>query len=325
MNKGRKIRYILITALSLLLMTGCKKGLPSISEVREVEGYSASEAMIFIATEKNRYENLYTDQIWTVQVDKDEMSIQDFLLSQVQVFLKDMKTMNLLAQERGIRLDSKEQELISRLSEAYFSGLTRADLDYMKTTLEDVNHMYEEYHLANKVVNELTKDIDLEISDNEAKVIDIQRIELNSQEQAREVYEMLQAEGVDFAETAKAHSANTAIDSSIGRGELPQEYEEEVFGLAAGEISGIIRNGENFTIVKCINDYNVDATQERKDELSKERKSRAFRQIYNRFQLDNHVVFNDPIWKQLNFTDENNTTTTNFFELYQEYFKDWNK
>ena len=38
--------------------------------------------------------------------------------------------------------------------------------------------------MANKLVNELTKEVDLEISDSEAKVIDIQQIVLDSLETA---------------------------------------------------------------------------------------------------------------------------------------------
>ena len=47
----------------------------------------------------------------------------------------------------------------------------------MGISIEDVQIMYEEYCLANKMVTETTKDMDLEISDSEAKVIVLQQIE----------------------------------------------------------------------------------------------------------------------------------------------------
>ena len=56
-----------------------------------------------------------------------------------------------------------------RLSETYYNGLTPEDIAYMGIEQEDVLTMYQEYHLANKIVAELTKEMNLEISDSEAQ------------------------------------------------------------------------------------------------------------------------------------------------------------
>ena len=57
--------------------------------------------------------------------------------------------------------------------------------------------MYEAYHRANKLVDELTKDVSLEISDSEARVIQVQEIAVSEEAKAQEVYEKVVSEGAD--------------------------------------------------------------------------------------------------------------------------------
>lgn len=320
MRCAKRLRQAAAVILASLMLAGCGANLPSMSESKESKGYSDAQTMIIITTEKNRYQNVYTDQIWGVKVDDSGTTFQTYLLNEVKNFMANMKTMNLLAQKQEIELDNAEKETIRQLSEEYFSGLTEKEIGYMNVTQEDVEKLYEEYHLANKVVNELTKDLNLEVSDNEAKVIEVSQIVTADRQKAEEAYQKLQEEGSKFTETAKAYSDEEEINRKIGRGDLEKELEDAAFGLTAGEISPMLASGGNYYIFQCVNDYDQDATQERKKELFKERKNQAFRQVYDQFTPDNPINLDSEIWDQPAFTKDDGTETTNFFELYQEYF-----
>ena len=76
-------------------------------ETRENQDYPKAQAMIVVATERNRYEKTYTDQIWDVTLENGQ-TFETYLLDQVQNFLKDLKTMNLLARDQEISLTSAE-------------------------------------------------------------------------------------------------------------------------------------------------------------------------------------------------------------------------
>lgn len=234
--------------------------------------------------------------------------------------MTNMRTMNLLADKQEIELDNAEKETVRQLSQEYFNSLSGQDIAYMNVTQEDVEKLYEEYHLANKVVNELTKDLNLEVSDNEAKVIEVSQIVTEDRQKAEEAYQKLQEEGSKFADIAKTYTEEEEIDKKIGRGDLSKELEDVAFGLVAGEISPIIASQEKYYIVQCVNDYDQEATQERKKELFKERKNQAFRQVYDQFTPDNPINLESEVWNLPAFTENDGTTTTNFFELYQEYF-----
>lgn len=320
MKNANRWRRTAAAVLAGLMLAGCGKNLPIMSDRKEVKGYSDAQTMIIITTEKNRYQEVYTDQIWGVKLDEAGTTFQTYLLNEVKGFLKNMKTMNLLAQKQEIELDNAEKEQLRRLSEAYFDGLTQQDIAFMNVTKDDVEKMYQEYHLANKVVNELTKDLNLEVSDNEAKVIGIKQIVTSDESKAREAWELLQTEGSDFSEAAKTYSEAEEVDKKVGRGEWEKALEDAAFSLSNGENSDVISSDGKYYIIHCVDDYDEEATLERKKELFKERKNQAFKQVYDQFTPDNPIDLESDVWNQPAFTGSDGATTTNFFELYKEYF-----
>lgn len=313
----KKMLAVCLSAM-MLAASGCSGGIPIVSEVRETQGYTNPQTMILIATEKNRYRSVYTDQIWQVQVDQDGTTFQTYLLGEVKNFLRELKTMNLLADQEDIELTTQEKERLTELAALYYDSLTPEDLEYMGIEESDVYTMYEEYHRANKLVDELTKDVNLEISDSEAKIITVEEIKLGSQEEALEVYAQVTAEGADFAAAAKTYSEDQEIQKQVGRSERQKGYEDTVFSLGVGEISPVIEDEGAYYIVRCVSDYDEEATLERKKQLSLYRKNQAFRQIYDAFAAEHPVEIAGSIWDEVSFTSDDRSTATSFFELYQE-------
>lgn len=316
----KQVLAVCTASLMMAAVTGCSDtGIPIVSEVRENQGYSEAQAMIIITTEKNRYRDTYSDQIWQVAVDSSGTTFQAYLLKEVHDYLDKWKLLNLLADEHQIMLTSQEKEQLQKLSEAYFNGLTPEDIAYMGVALEDISYMYEQYYRVNRVVDELTKDVNLDISDSEAKIITVQEIILSSENAAQAAYAQAAAEGAEFAAVARSFSEDPVIEKQVGRNERPKVYEAYVFDLGAGEISPLILDGETYYIVKCINDYDEAATLERKQQLALLRKDQAFCQIYDTCAAGHHIASQGAVWNKVSFTDDDNSTTTNFFELYQEY------
>lgn len=316
------IKTALAGMTAICLLAGCSKGLPISSDMKEVKAYSLPETMIVVATERNRYTQVYTDQIWDVPMGEGGETFQSYILKEVREFLEEMKTMNLLAREKEITLSSVEQDQVTKLAQKYFQGLTPQDIEYMGITEEDVKNLYKEYRLANKLVDELTKHVDLEVSDNEAKVVRIAQIKVADQETAAAVLEKVSAEGTDFMSVARDRSNTSEIERQLGKGEESSEYENAAFGLAEGQISGIVQSGGSYYILKCLDDYDEKATQEHKKKISADRKNQAFYQVYNQFLAENKITFSDEIWDSITFSKDDQTQTTNFFELYRQVFPD---
>lgn len=320
MNRLKKRFLALGVGLAVLAaLAGCGAGFPMASEAKDGQGYTDGETMLVVATERNRYRDVYTDQIWEVQMDEKGVDFQEYLLGEIQDFLSELKTMNLLADEQDIRLSGQEKEQLKELAADFYGSLTAEDKTYTGADRDDVYNLYAQYHRANKLVDELTKDVNLEISDSEAKVITVQEIVLSDGDMARELQIQASAEGADFRNYAKTYSEDPEIEKPVGRSERPKEYEDPVFELEAGEVSPVIRAGDKYYIVKCISDYDEEATLERKQKLALQRKDQAFRRIYNEFAAKNRVEIRGDIWEKLSLKEGSGSTTTDFFERYREY------
>lgn len=320
-DKKRRGKTFLAVLALIALLTGCKADIPIVSEIAETKAYTLPQSMIILATERNRYQTIYTSQIWGIDLPGDQ-NFETYLVDQVKEFLQEMKMMNLLAENKGVTLTSGEKEAVRKASAEYFESLTKEDITYMKVTEEDVKTMYEQYYLSNKVVTELTKDMNLEISDSEAKVIIIDQIVLKDKEQIDHVLSLATVEGADFSALAREYSIEETVERHIGRGEVSKPYEEAAFGLLADEISPVVEDKGKYYIIKCVNDYDETATQERKSGLYRTRKKEAFDQIYNKYKEEHPVTFSNEIWKDVKFSKEDKTTTTNFFEIYKKHVTD---
>ena len=317
MKKFRKWVLAAIFVCILPVMNGCGEGIPIVSDGKVSQGYSEAQNMLIVATERNRYEEVYTDQIWQVQIDDEGNTFQKYLLNEVQKFLKELKMTNLLADEYGISLTGQDQDRLWELPDRFYESMTEEDKEYTGAGREDVYTMYEAYHRANLLIDEVTKDTNLEISDSEARVITIQEICLGDRDTAIAVHEQVNGEKADFLAIAKQMSEDSLIEKSIGRGERPSSYEEEVFLLETGEISPVVESENAFYIVKCINDFDENATLERKEKLALQRKNQAFRAVYEAFEAEHAVEIGGVFWNKMEFGEEA-STTTEFFEMYQE-------
>ena len=322
MAKGKILACtIAITFHVALLLGGCGESAPMTLEVKEAEGYTGGQIMLVVATEKNRYSEVYSDQVWQIPIDQEGTTFQEYLLKQVRHFLEEVKVMNLMADQQEIVLTNQEQERLEELTKDFYESLTEADLAYIGVSQEEVLQLYSEYYRAGRLVEELTKDVDLEISDSEAKVIVVQEIQVNDHEEAQKIHTQAMTEGVDFASLARVVTQGEQVQKMVGRKERSQEYEDVVFKLAEGEIGPIIREGDHFFIVKCIEDYDEEATLDRKQNLSLERKTRVFRKAFDAFAAHYTVNMGGEIWNQISLGEAESSSTTDFFEWYADYME----
>ncbi len=215
------------------LLGGCSKETVVEEEAQEPEAYTRSQMMVIAVTERNRYEQVYTDKIWDAVMENGD-TFEQYLLDQVRVFLENMKTMTLLAQESQITISSGEADRVRRVARNYYSSLTRKEIEYLGISEADVVTLYEDYHMAGKVVEVLTDGLDLEVSDSEAKVITIKQVETGDRLKAEAVHERMAQEGSDFSAVARDVTGASPQEKKLWRGQVSEALEEAAFALAAG-------------------------------------------------------------------------------------------
>ncbi len=323
MGKGlikKKICLLIIAALELttaLTLSGCK-GMELENKTEMVEEYTEPQAMILIANERNRYEAIYSDKIWAVKVGDEESGFDKLTVQNVKDFMEELELLNLLAADRGISVNSSERDLIRRITDEYMNGLTEADLAYMGCSREDVQTLYTDYYIAEKLINSITSNVDTEISDSEVKVIRIAMIGTSDLKKAKAILKRIKIDGESFSAMASRYNELDENEMTLMRSEKPDLIEKTAFSLEEGHTSNILAVGDMYYIINCVDGYDDQATSERKDRLSKAINTKAVREILEPYRREHLIQFMNKFWNEIDFSEPSGSTADNFFDVYNK-------
>jgi len=300
--------------IAVTLFSGC-----GISEAISTGGgekeYGKAETMMILSTEKARYEELYTEAIWAAAVDHRGTDFEAVLLDQVHDFLRELKFMSQMADEKGIALTGREKELVKEAAADYYEELGSDNAEAFGLDKQMAEDLYLDYWKAEKLVEQLTGGMDLEVSDSEAKVIEVAQIVMEDRALAEEVYGALNAENADFYAVAKAYREEGATKVQLHYGMMGDAYEKAAYELAENEISSIVEESGKYYILKCIDDYNEEATKIRKEEMVQQKKNEAFHSNYQAYKADKTLIEDSELWANLSM-DMISDTEADFFAIF---------
>ena len=92
------------------------------------------------------------------------------------------------------------------------------------------------------------------------------------------------------------------------------------FSLENDEISDIIETSDGYYILKCVNNFDRDATEANKDTLIKKRRDETFNAAYEAMMADTPSEFNRHKWNKVHFADYSGEAAPNFMTIYTKYF-----
>lgn len=340
---------IMVAVLCMACFAGCKKGADTKvvlttgfarNEIFRIEDISCTtpEIMVYLTNIQNRYEAVYGESIWDTQI--DGVTLEENVKETALARIAQTKAMTLLAKKHQVELDDSEKQLVKEAADAYYESLNDTEITQMGISEDTIHSLYEEYALSDKLYHYLIKDINPEISDDEARTITVQHILIKtysldengnkiehteyakelSRQKANEIWQMAN-EGQDFEELAMEYSEDENITYSFGKGEMQKNLEEAGFGLGKGEISGVVETDFGYHIMKCISTFNKEATDANKIKIVEQRKEEAFGKEYDDFVKTLTKNLNKELWATISFIHDDNVVTSDFFEVYDEYFK----
>lgn len=324
--RGRK-RYRAASLLMAvcLLLSGCSNtkivlttGLAS-DELFRIGNVSCglSEALIYLMNQKGAYENIYGIDMWEHAI--GDGTLEEYLKSQVISELAQVKSMVLLAEEEEILLSEEERSRSAKAAAEYFASLSPEGTAALKADQEAICRMYEDYCLAFKTYGQITEDVSIEISDDEARIIQLQQLFVPEEGLAEELKTRLE-EGEDFGSLAANYSRLSQTTLSVARGDKGGIYEEVAFDLNNDEVSDVFTEDGGYYILKCLNTYMEEESEANKVQVAQRQKTERFQNIYTGLMQDTLSEFQEKLWDKVCFSDYEEVQTSSFFEIYEKYF-----
>jgi len=349
MTKLNMVILCLLFCLSVCGLAGCGSndsstkvvlttGLGS-DEVFRIENQSAGKAemMVYLTNMQNQYENVYGSEIWDTVVDGKslEESVKDNALAK----MAQVKTMNLMAQEMGITLSTQEIKQVENTGDIYYDSLNNTEIDAMGITRDTIYNLYREYMIAQKAYQEIIKDINPEVSDDEARNITIEYILIKTYSQdgtgkkieytdnvresararAEEAHEKA-VNGEDFDSLVAEYSEVNEMVTSLGTEDIESDYVRTIlFDLANDEISEVMTTEDGYLIAKCLSTYDPEETDANKVTIVEQEKEAVFGEKYDEYVVNLTRMLNDDLWSRITFVHDPEVTTSDFFTIADEH------
>lgn len=339
---------LLVIVLAVLSLTGC--GLEGdLSRVVFTTGFGKDEVfrigrstctlpefMVYLVNTQNQYENVYGEQIWNVEL--DGVTLEDNVKDTVLAKLAQIKTMYLMAKDRDVKLDEREEKWVEEAAQTYFGSLTDRERQAMGVDLDTIRQLYTEYAMAEKVYNLIIEGINPEISDDEARTITIEHILIRTyttdgtgkridysesmkqecHEQILQLWEQAVNGEEDFAELAAKYSEDANLRYSFRKGEIDPVLEEVAFKLGNGEISDVVELEGGYHLIRCVSTFDREETDANKLKIMEERRGEAFGQEYDVFVGTLVRSMNEELWQEITLIHDQEVGTDDFFTIYEQ-------
>lgn len=291
---------------------------------------SLSDVKTIVLEYKDVYNQYYmeieSEMIWE-ETDENEVTyeeelIYNYVLDEVVI----LEVLQILASENNIVLTSEEEEKVLEAATAYMEQISDSVKEYCGATLEQAQSLMKKYVIADKTIDFLSKSQNWEISENEARAITVQIMELDSEISAKTALEQLEA-GNSFQQVYMNLLGESPKDYTVMRGDLISLLEAQVYLLKSGEYTDILKYTDTETgkityfIVYCANDYLQDLTQTNRLEIQNQKKIEYWLPIVEAKRNELKLYVDERQIQKEDFSCEGLDLEASFYKIYNQYFE----
>lgn len=282
------------------------------------------EFRIYLQSNKEEIEESFGGDIWAMVVDDEGTTYAQQLKQEVLNEVIYTKLICSQAESLGIVLTEDELLDVDEYTSHFLSGFSEEAMEYYSVNNDVIRNIYKDNVLSNKVYESLTLNVDTNVTDEQARQGVYQYVlkgkkgydaEGNSYEytedqlqEAKELAISLHEEALEtnnFRDFALANSDDQdEIEIIVGKGDMKPELESVVFALKAGEVSEIIDTEDGYFIFYCVEELNREATDEKKEEIIRERQDKAFEEKYQAWNESKEVNLNQEIFDSIDLEGE---------------------
>lgn len=325
MKAKRLAGLVLAAALSLSAFTGC-----GIDASETVATLGEQEVTVGIANFMCKYQKAFMDdtyvsyygsKVWDMDMSGSGVTLGENLKESVMEYLHEMYVVKSHMEDYKVTLTDEENKAIADAVAAFMEANSADTLKEMGATEDTVKEMLELYTIQWKVYNEVIKETDREVSDEDANMRGISYISIgtagayNSQGTYEAYTETKKAELKATAEkmqkdleTKSLEDVAKAYDYEVTEDAYAKDDEgfdatllKAMDALKEGEVSKMIETKSAIYFVRIDEDTDKKATEENREAIIAERESELYAKVLEGWMKDDGWTVNEDVLEKIDF------------------------
>lgn len=283
----------------------------------EIDGeeITKDEALFYAYCQQANYEAyslLYYQQElqWSNEADETGETMEEKVKKETQEEIKRKVIFSHKAKELQIKLTEEEEREVEEKVKKFLTESDEKLLERSNADEELVKKIYTRNALYEKVHEKVGSQLEIKISQEEAKQAKITAVELASSQEREKTKEQLEKDAqailkmtksgktLKVAAEAYGYSVTTG---NVGKGDMSQnELEQACLSMKTGEYK-ILDYLEYVYVLYCDTDFDEEATKLAKEEMEKEQTEAGVTKIYEEWLKNMEVQWNQNSWENIHF------------------------
>lgn len=325
--KKKLVIFAAAASLAIVSMTGCAS-LKNTDTVATVGGdeISAGVANFYARYQQGMIETnlgaMLGDNMWTQEVSEGK-TYEDTVKDSVMNALQQMYILEDHMEEYEVTLSEEEKKAIQDTVKKFDEGNSKEAKELVSGEKEYVERVLTLLTIQEKMTDEITKDVNTEVSDEEAAQKSMQYVsfpytttdeEGNSKTLTDEEKAALKETAAAFLEGAKTASDFETFATEQGQKAQTATFDEESTSPATELIAAatplgvdgftdVIETESGLYVAKVTSLLDREATDAKKETIVNTRKSDKFNEVYEGWKKETKLKVNKEVWGKVDFKD----------------------
>lgn len=266
------------------------------------------------------YTSLFGVGFWSKDLSGTGVDMETTVKAQVADTVEQLYLLEDHMADYGVELTKEELAEIDKAAEKFMSENSKDAIKQMGATDEYVKEMLRLNTIQAKVRGVMDKDVDTEVSDEEAAqktfsyvkvsktaVKDGKKTEYTEDEKAelKSKVEKLAKDAKEDFEKAVEEAEYKVSTYSYGSDEssFAEAVISEADKMENGEVSGLLEDEDNYYVIRMDSTFDEKATAEKKEEIIKERQDEHFTEVCKEYKEKAEYEVNESEWKKVKFDE----------------------
>ncbi|MGO5051913.1 SurA N-terminal domain-containing protein [Lachnospiraceae bacterium LCP25S3_G4] len=348
--RNKKITILLLSvAMLITTVAGCGK--VTDEDVVATVGkdkITVGTANFYTRFQQAQYETYYAsfmgDDMWSSEV-SDGVSYEENVKNGVLENLENMYLLKQHMKEYEVEITDEETEKIKNVAEQFFKDNSLESKKVVSGEKANVEEVLTLLTIQNKIFGPMTKDVDTEVTDEDAAQKSMQYVafnltskdeEGNAKQLSDDEKVKLKEDATQFLESAKSADDLEAYAKESGYETTTATFDSEsttvnselikaADALGVGEFTGVVETDNAYYVGKVTSLLDREATDAKKESIINDRKQKAYDLLIEKWKKDTDIKVNKNVWDKISLKKQGVTMKQDEEQPYSNGASDTNK